>query len=106
MIVAWKDGQPELRYSLKREFAKGMHDKEAQRCILGRDSQIAIVSLTDVWIIGQPIFFMNSCRINRLLFSLWCSFLRSAWLPGRSRDTIPLKTSWLCSRPRTSSIGL
>ncbi|KAH8748681.1 hypothetical protein F5883DRAFT_398939, partial [Diaporthe sp. PMI_573] len=28
MLVAWKDGEPELRYSLKREFAKGMHDKE------------------------------------------------------------------------------
>ena len=32
MLVAWKDGEPELRYSLKREFAKGMHDKEPQRC--------------------------------------------------------------------------
>ncbi|ELQ32919.1 hypothetical protein OOU_Y34scaffold01015g11 [Pyricularia oryzae Y34] len=31
MLVAWKDGQPELRYSLKREFAKGMHNKEDQR---------------------------------------------------------------------------
>jgi hypothetical protein len=31
MLVAWKDGEPELRYSLKREFAKGMHDKEPQR---------------------------------------------------------------------------
>ena len=31
MLVAWKDGEPELRYSLKREFAKGMRDKEPQR---------------------------------------------------------------------------
>ncbi|KAI0534969.1 hypothetical protein GGR58DRAFT_515723 [Xylaria digitata] len=31
MLVAWKDGEPELRWSLKREFAKGMHDKELQR---------------------------------------------------------------------------
>lgn len=31
MLVAWKDGEPELRWSLKREFAKGMYDKELQR---------------------------------------------------------------------------
>ncbi|KAK0717568.1 hypothetical protein B0T26DRAFT_740895 [Lasiosphaeria miniovina] len=31
MLVAWKDGEPELRFSLKREFAKAMHDKEQQR---------------------------------------------------------------------------
>ncbi|KAL5902909.1 hypothetical protein ACKVWE_011457, partial [Pyricularia oryzae] len=31
MLVAWKDGQPELRYSFKREFAKRMHNKEDQR---------------------------------------------------------------------------
>jgi hypothetical protein len=33
MLVAWKDGEPELCYSLKREFAKGMHDKEPQWCV-------------------------------------------------------------------------
>ncbi|EHA53229.1 hypothetical protein MGG_16935 [Pyricularia oryzae 70-15] len=33
MLVAWKNGEPKLRYSLKREFAKGMHDKEDQRDI-------------------------------------------------------------------------
>ncbi|TLD04443.1 uncharacterized protein PgNI_12187 [Pyricularia grisea] len=30
-VVVWKNGKPKLRYSLKREFAKGMHDKEDQR---------------------------------------------------------------------------
>lgn len=31
LLVAWKNGLPELRYSLKREFAKGLHDKPGQR---------------------------------------------------------------------------
>ncbi len=30
MMVAWKDGEPELRFGLKREFAKGMYGKEQQ----------------------------------------------------------------------------
>ncbi|KAM7186433.1 hypothetical protein V8F33_011826 [Rhypophila sp. PSN 637] len=31
LLVAWKNGRPELRRSLKREFAKGMHNKLGQR---------------------------------------------------------------------------
>ncbi|KAM7183345.1 hypothetical protein V8F33_013652 [Rhypophila sp. PSN 637] len=31
LLVAWKNGRPELRRSLKREFAKGMHNKPGQR---------------------------------------------------------------------------
>jgi len=31
MLVAWKDGKPEWRFGLKKEFAIGMHDESAQR---------------------------------------------------------------------------
>ncbi|KAK3939345.1 hypothetical protein QBC46DRAFT_364849 [Diplogelasinospora grovesii] len=53
MIVAWKDGEPELRYSLKREFAKGMHDKENQR-----PTHILYELLRDQPLIVNPVLFM------------------------------------------------
>ncbi|KAK0707790.1 hypothetical protein B0H67DRAFT_495372 [Lasiosphaeris hirsuta] len=53
MLVAWKDGEPELRYSLKREFAKGMHDKEQQR-----PTHILYEHVPDQPLIVNPILFM------------------------------------------------
>ncbi|KAM7184935.1 hypothetical protein V8F33_012701 [Rhypophila sp. PSN 637] len=50
LLVTWKDGQPELRYSLKREFAKGLHDKPAQR-----PTHILYEEVPDQLLVVQPM---------------------------------------------------
>ncbi|KAL1865789.1 hypothetical protein VTK73DRAFT_5060 [Phialemonium thermophilum] len=55
LLVTWKDGQPELRYSLKREFAKGMHDKPAQR-----PTHILCKHMADQLLVIQPMVFTVS----------------------------------------------
>ncbi|KAK0612550.1 hypothetical protein B0T17DRAFT_499912, partial [Bombardia bombarda] len=53
ILVAWKDGEPELRWSLKREFAKGMHNKELQK-----PTHILYELLPGQPFIINPILFM------------------------------------------------
>ncbi|KAM7212780.1 Protein of unknown function (DUF3435) domain containing protein [Rhypophila decipiens] len=52
LLVAWKNGRPELRRSLKREFAKGMHNKPGQR-----PNHILYEDLPDQLLVVQPMVF-------------------------------------------------
>uniref|UniRef100_L7J0I7 Uncharacterized protein n=1 Tax=Pyricularia oryzae (strain P131) TaxID=1143193 RepID=L7J0I7_PYRO1 len=63
MLVAWKNGEPELRYSLKREFAKGMHDKEDQR-----PTHILYEHLPGQPLILSPIVFLLAIFLARGAF--------------------------------------
>ncbi|KAK4032828.1 hypothetical protein C8A01DRAFT_50461 [Parachaetomium inaequale] len=68
MLVAWKNGEPELRYSLKREFAKGMHDKERQR-----PTHILYEFLPSQPLIVQPLVFMLAIFLARGAFKNYCT---------------------------------
>ncbi|KAK0707785.1 hypothetical protein B0H67DRAFT_322241 [Lasiosphaeris hirsuta] len=63
MLVIWKDGKPELHFSLKREFMKGMYDEEQQRPIY------ILYELLP----GQPLI------LNLILFILAISILARAF---------------------------
>ncbi|KAM7219592.1 hypothetical protein V8F06_004973 [Rhypophila decipiens] len=52
LLVVWKNGRPELRRGLKREFAKVMHNKPGQR-----PNHILYEDLPDQLLVVQPMVF-------------------------------------------------
>lgn len=71
MLVAWKDGKPKLRFSLKREFAKAMNDKEQQRLVyilsvcsfdanefIGTDRRTYSMNLPGQPLVVSPLLFL------------------------------------------------
>jgi hypothetical protein len=70
MLVAWKDGEPELRFSLKREFAKGMHDKEQQ--MSGYIPNVYDFETNDSTVLDLRTFSTKNSLVS-LLLSMQCS---------------------------------
>ncbi|KAH6995448.1 hypothetical protein BKA56DRAFT_509091 [Ilyonectria sp. MPI-CAGE-AT-0026] len=55
LLVAWKDSKPELRWGMKREFAKGMQDKASQR-----PTHILYEDVPNQLLVVNPMLFMIS----------------------------------------------